>query len=48
MTTKRKIVPLTLELEEQLKELAKKDNRSLSNYIQTVLEKHVQETKGNE
>ena len=32
-------------LKAELQELAKEDNRSLTNYINTVLEKHVDEVK---
>lgn len=37
----RVLITLTKEDKEKLEKLAKKDNRNLSNYINTVLKKHM-------
>ena len=39
----RVLVTLTKEDKEKLEKLAKNDNRNLSNYINTVLKKHIME-----
>jgi predicted DNA-binding protein len=39
------LVVLSRELEEEIKDLATNESRSLSNYIRMVLEKHVKELK---
>lgn len=44
-TTKRVEAHLLPEVVEKLKELADKQNRSLKNYIETVLINHVKEQK---
>lgn len=44
--TKRVEIHLLPEIVEQLKALADKENRSLKNYIETLLQKHVKEQKG--
>lgn len=32
-------------LKEKLQELARKDNRTLTNYVETILKKHLEEKK---
>lgn len=38
----RVLITLNRDLKQQLEKLAKEENRSLSNYILTVLQKHLQ------
>jgi predicted HicB family RNase H-like nuclease len=45
---KKILLRVPAEIEKELKVLADADRRSLNNYIVLVLEKHVQETKGND
>ncbi|MDQ6599240.1 DNA-binding protein [Bacillus salipaludis] len=42
---KRIVVTIEKDLEPKLRALAEKDNRNLSNYIATLLERHIEENK---
>lgn len=41
----RIVVTVSKEVKEQLERLADKDNRSLSNYASTILQRHVEKEK---
>lgn len=41
----RIVIMVTKEVKSQLEQLAKKDNRSLSNYASTILQRHVDSSK---
>jgi len=42
-TNTRTLITLSKEIKEKLEQLAKSENRSLSNYINTILIKHLEE-----
>jgi predicted DNA-binding protein len=43
----RIIVTTTKDIKEELQKLAKKDDRNLSNYVNKILRKHIEDIKNN-